>query len=326
MTATLFEPVAVAGWEATRPEWLAARRIGLGASDVLAVLGFSNYRTPWQVWAEKTGAYLPEDEPSEAAEIGTELEPWLRGKLADLLDTPVKRTPAQLYSHPEHSWRLASPDGFVPALGEGVECKTAGIAGGFGPPSDWSDEKIPLGYEFQVRWQMHVCGWPAVHVIALLANVGVRHYRIERDLPLEFDLVAQVEAWWNAHVIAGAEPPMVPADNDTICKVYPQPERDDVDLGDTDVYEHLLAYQQAHEREKAAKDEKARAGAELKRLLGTASDGLVDNRPVVTWRSKKSGVDWDAYLADLALAGVTLPDREAYRKPPTRTLSVKELT
>lgn len=324
MTATLHQPVPIIGWDANRPAWLAARRTGLGASDVLALLGFSAYRTPWQVWAEKSEVYLPDDEPSEAAEIGTELEPWLRGRLADILGHPVKRTPAQLYSHPEHSWRLASPDGIVPALGEGVECKTAGIAGGFGPPSDWSDDRIPLGYEFQVRWQMHVCGWSAVHVVALLANVGVRHYRIERDVALELELVGQVSDWWERHVIGNTEPPMAPADSDVMPKVYRRPDGKPVDLDGTDVQQHIAAYRAAHERETAAKAEKQRAGAELKRLLGEHTEGLVEHRTVVTWNEKRGSVEWARLLADVAAEHGSAPNPDDYRKPATRALSVKD--
>ncbi len=325
MTTAIAHPVPVIGWDANRPAWLAARRTGLGASDVLALLGYSDYRTPWQVWAEKTGAYLPDDEPSEAAQIGTELEPWLRGRLADLIGHPVKRTPAQLYSHPEYSWRLSSPDGIVPATGEGVECKTSGIAGGFGPPSDRTDTRIPLGYEFQVRWQMHVMGWPAVHVVALLANVGVRHYRIDRDHGLELELVRQVDEWWQRHVIGRTDPPMAPADSKVIGKVFGRPDGKPVDLDGTDVHRHLAAYRSAHEREKAAKDEKNRAGAELKRLLGEHTDGLVDNRTVVTWGEKRGAVDWERLLADVAALHGTAPNPDDYRKAPTRALNVKDI-
>ena len=38
-----------------RAEWLKARRGGIGGSDVAACLGLNPWRTPVQVWEDKTG-------------------------------------------------------------------------------------------------------------------------------------------------------------------------------------------------------------------------------------------------------------------------------
>jgi predicted phage-related endonuclease len=64
---------------ADRPVWLDWRRTRVGGSDVSAILGISNYGSPWSVWAEKVG--LIGDEPSdELMEAGRWLEhaiaPW----------------------------------------------------------------------------------------------------------------------------------------------------------------------------------------------------------------------------------------------------------
>jgi predicted phage-related endonuclease len=39
----------------TPEQWLADRRKCIGGSDIDAILGLSPYRTPVDVWAEKTG-------------------------------------------------------------------------------------------------------------------------------------------------------------------------------------------------------------------------------------------------------------------------------
>jgi putative phage-type endonuclease len=43
------------------PEWLQWRAGGVTASDAAAVLGRSPYKTPWRLWAERTGLVAPED-------------------------------------------------------------------------------------------------------------------------------------------------------------------------------------------------------------------------------------------------------------------------
>ncbi len=43
------------------PEWFAWRAAGVSASDVPTIVKASPYKTPWRLWAEKTGLLLPED-------------------------------------------------------------------------------------------------------------------------------------------------------------------------------------------------------------------------------------------------------------------------
>ena len=43
------------------PAWLQWRAAGVTASDAAAVLGRSPYKTPWRLWAERTGLVAPED-------------------------------------------------------------------------------------------------------------------------------------------------------------------------------------------------------------------------------------------------------------------------
>ena len=54
----------------SREEWLKERRKSLGGSDMGAVLGLNKYRSPWVVWAEKTGR-LGEEPENEAISSST---------------------------------------------------------------------------------------------------------------------------------------------------------------------------------------------------------------------------------------------------------------
>ena len=47
--------------EMDRAQWLAARQKGIGGSDAAAVCGVSRYKTPLQLWQEKTGRVQPPD-------------------------------------------------------------------------------------------------------------------------------------------------------------------------------------------------------------------------------------------------------------------------
>lgn len=330
----------VIGWDASRDEWLAARRAGLGGSDISAVLGFSPYRSSWDVWAEKTGVKHWDDGNSDAAELGTALEPWLRDQAGLMLDVPARETEYRTYAHDEHPWRMCSPDGILPD-GRLLEAKTAGLASGFGTPRGWEGGKLPIGYEFQVRWSMHVMDAPAAEVVALVAGMGLLRRTVTRDESTEADLVAQVSAWWERHVTGGVEPPLGDRDAEVMQLLYPRSDGTSKDLSHTDVLEHWSAYQAAHERVKAADADKKTAAANIKRLLGEAERGLVDDRCVAAWSQRAGAVKWRPLVVQVLnefIADHDLPDFiggvdhfiesriEAFRKPPTRSLDIKDMT
>lgn len=57
----------------TYEEWLELRTKGLGGSDIGTALGFNSFKSPYQLWAEKTGLIEPEDISDKVAiQIGRE--------------------------------------------------------------------------------------------------------------------------------------------------------------------------------------------------------------------------------------------------------------
>ena len=57
--------------------WHSLRGKGIGGSDAGIVMNVSNYKTPYELWEEKTGAKKPVFQTSEAIEKGNALEPIL---------------------------------------------------------------------------------------------------------------------------------------------------------------------------------------------------------------------------------------------------------
>lgn len=316
------EPVPVIDWDAPDHEWLTARRAGLGASEVAAALGFSQWATPWQVWAVKSGhigdADLSDD---EAVALGIELEPWLVVQAARILGEPVDRTPARLYAHPVHGWRMASPDAQA-KTGPLVECKTAGLVNTWVGVADWEEGRAPLAYEIQVRWQMHVMDVVACHIIALVAGLGLVLVTVDRDLAIEAELVRQVDQWWQRHVVGGIEPPLGGADLDAVAQRWPTPAAEQVDLDGTDAAGLLAARRDATHRLAAAETDKNEVDAQLRGLIGPYSQAYLDGRIAFSLPAVKSRVDWKAAALDVAeQAGIEL-DPEDYRPAAGRRLTI----
>ncbi len=323
MIAAGTDSVGLIGWQATDEQWLAAREGGISASDVKTALGFDTYKTPWELWAEKTGAYPTYPVTSRAIALGRDLEPWLLQMAARDLGQPVTHTPYRLYAHPIHTWRMASPDG-VTATGELIEGKTAGLCGGFGVPDGWSETAIPLGHNLQARWQMHVLDASRVYVAALVAGLGFRLYLLERDIGLEEDLVDQVREWYERHILEGEEPPFGNGDSDNLRRRYPLATQGVIALDDTDAYELWTAYRTARTREYRAVSEKLAAADELKALIGVHEAATVGGNLIATWKSRQGNVNWKQLAEDMAHAhDIELPPIALYRGTPVRPLIVK---
>ena len=46
-----------------RDKWLELRRQGIGGSDAAAIMGLNPWKTPMDIWLEKTGEFLDDEEP-----------------------------------------------------------------------------------------------------------------------------------------------------------------------------------------------------------------------------------------------------------------------
>ena len=68
----------------SREEWLAHRRNGIGGSDAAAVVGMSEYTSPYMLWCDKTGR-SKETEETEALRQGRDLEEYVAFRFVEAM-------------------------------------------------------------------------------------------------------------------------------------------------------------------------------------------------------------------------------------------------
>ena len=149
-----------------RQAWLKARRLGIGASDVAAIMGVDEYRGPLAVYEEKVSEAPPEDNAGEAARWGNIFEGPILLEYSRRTGRSIKLGGQLLQSKANPRWQVtldaeqrvsAAPDW---ASGPGIaECKTVGYGN-----KAWEDE-LPRRVQVQMQ-RMNV----PVQVI-----VGVSH-------------------------------------------------------------------------------------------------------------------------------------------------------
>lgn len=240
-----------------RRTWLAKRRRLLGATDAVAVLGYSKFRTPLDVWGEKTGRCQSEDLTGKyIVERGNVLEAliiteWSRRNDARLLEHPP------LIGHPQLPFLAASLDAVGEIDGEQVVAEAKAVT--WRAREDWWDETLlaPDMYVVQTLMQLAVTGLERAHLIADVAG-EFRQVEIQRDIEFEAWALPALEDWWQRHVVADVPPDPDPVrDYPSLSRVWaPAPgvsiEADGRMLADIDAYRTAAATSKHH---KAIADE-----------------------------------------------------------------------
>ena len=173
----------------TRAEWLALRRRDVTASQIAALIEEHPYTTPLQLWQEKTGRKVSDDDIiDDAMERGLELQEIAVKRLARKLPTAKLE-----FNDANEYWRDpalrigCTPDVLAsdPTRGKGVvELKAI-------EPSiykhTWPDGVPPFYVKAQVITQAHLVGaeWAAIGVL----RVG---FKVEFDL---IDVPLRIEEW-----------------------------------------------------------------------------------------------------------------------------------
>ena len=173
-----------------REEWLAARRQGIGGSDVAGILGLSKWKTPLEIYQDKIGEGV-ETPDNESMLWGRALEPVIRQQYADRTGRVVLQ-PAEILHHPKHPFMLANLDGYTQDS-RVLEIKTARSAQGWGEPGG---DEIPQEYLLQVQHYMAVTTFPVADVAVLISGSDFRLYEIAADTELQEMLIeAEAEFW-----------------------------------------------------------------------------------------------------------------------------------
>ena len=158
--------------EPRTPEWHAARRQGVTATDIVTILGLSSYDSVYSLFWRKLGQ-VPEVEDSDRFRLGRELEPIIAGRWEEEAGRHV--WPGGLYRHTNRAWQLATLD--RRDVDKPFELKSWADA----DRHSWQDGP-PARVRAQVLWQMDVMDVATGHVgVVFLPSGEFRSYTIEHD-------------------------------------------------------------------------------------------------------------------------------------------------
>lgn len=202
----------------SREEWLKERKKSLGGSDMGAVLGLNKYRSPYTVWAEKTGR-IGEEPENEAMRIGRDLEPYVASRFEEVSRKGVRRM-NYLLRREDCPHLHANIDRQILGESSGLECKTASALN----LKRYKGGDFPESYYAQCVTYLAVTGWARWYLAVLVLGKGFYCYQITRApnddtpewcessvyvSPEEIEAVKRcAEDFWRDCIEADSPPPM----------------------------------------------------------------------------------------------------------------------
>lgn len=262
-------------------KWLEARAIGIGGSDAAVIMGMNPYKSPYQLWLEKTGqAEAPDLSHVQAVYWGSKNEANIADWFQEETGKRVKRL-GTLRSR-EYPFMLANVDRTVVGENAGLEIKTAGVS----QYRKWKDDEIPDAYYCQCLHYMAVTGAAYWYIAVLLGGNEAKWKRIERnEEDIQHLIMAETDFW---KLVEARTPPPVDGSDSCAAALSAQYKGGDPNYsiilppdidGVIESLEDDKAIMDALKKQITEKENR------LKALLGNAEEGTTDHYRVL-WKTQ----------------------------------------
>lgn len=300
----------------TRQEWLVERTKGIGGSDASVILGFNPWKSPFQLYIEKTGGQV-EEINNEAIYWGNVLEDVVAKEFSRVTGKKVRKRNV-MFRHPEHDFMIANIDRDVVGEKALLECKTTNAFNA----DAWEGDHIPPAYICQLQHYMAVLGYEKAYIAVLIGGQKFVWKELERDDEFIELMIEAEKEFWEEHVMKNI-PPEIDGTNsasELLKKMYPQDNGETVML-ESDKAETLI---EAIESIKSEIKEKNTLLKEyenkLKLMIGDAAVGVTPRYEVNLKTYERNSIDTRKLKKDL-------PDvAEKYTKTSTyRQLRIKQI-
>ncbi len=196
------------------PEQKAARKTGIGGTDVAAILGLSPWKTPLDVYLEKT-TEVPDIEATLKMDFGNIFE-------RSILEAYTRKTgitvtyPKETILSQTRPYFRANVDG-IGSDGSVLDAKNTSRRNDWGPEGS---AEMPLHYLLQIAFYVHVLDAPEGRMIPFFGGDDLRVYVYKRDMELELKMVEKLDNFWLGHVVTRTPPD--PTNLGDVVKLFPK--------------------------------------------------------------------------------------------------------
>jgi putative phage-type endonuclease len=283
------------------PQQHAARAKGVGSSDAAPAVGLSPWKTPIQLWMEKTNRVEPEDiSEKDVIIFGNELEDVVarqftrrRGMRVQQKHTPYfRRFDSGLVMVANIDRQIIGEDA-GDFRGCPLECKTADKY----TRQHW--DEVPDHYRLQVEHQMVAANKDRAILAVVIGGNEYQDFEIERHPDMSEFLVAKESEFWQC-VIDDVAPQPINAED--VVRLYPV-DSGKVKIADPELvmlHEELMSIRATYKR---LGDQKKKLEDALKMAIGEDAEILLepDGQTLATWKTAKGSdyVKWEQIATEL---------------------------
>ena len=255
----------------------------IGGSDIGTIMGVNQWKSPYTLWAEKTGLIEAEDiSDKDAVWFGVMEEDIIAKRFTMKTELKVKKS-NYAYGCKEYPYLRGHVDRIAAKGKWGLEIKTT---------SSWNKTKydegeIPESHYWQCMFYMFLTGWDTWYLATKRDN---RFYmtKISRDDEAIERMLDACEDFWN-HVQSGEPVEIDGSDStqETLEQMYPEEHQGEtVNLDSQE--DTLLALLALGLKEKEIKELKTKYQNEIKAVLGEAEKGET-GQFTVSWKANAKG-------------------------------------
>ena len=286
-----------------REKFLADRRLGIGGSDVAAILGVHPHKTALEVWSEKTGrSESPDLSKNESVHFGIQLEDVIAKEYERRTLREVRQVNKTMICKAQ-PWLVGNLDRRVVGLKRVLELKTAdkmvvqyGKQWGKGNVYTIDDtgnviavmlcDEVPGTYLLQCMHYMIVTGWKVADLAVLIGGNQYRDYTIKYNERLASAVCQRLKDFWFNHVIADVAPEPKKLEDAAI--LYPKDNGETVQANEK--ITKIAAHREKLKRKiKSLKNKLDSHELEIKKFMGENSV-LADSegKKLYSWKNQRS--------------------------------------
>ena len=236
-----------------RSLWLQKRQEGIGGSDISVIMGLNPWKSPYTLWAEKTGIIPPEDlSKNQRVYWGQKNEAAIADWFAETTGKTLRKR--GLLQSCKYPWMLATVDRQILNENAGLEIKTAGIE----QYKEWANDAVPAMYVAQCQWYMAITECTHWYIAVLIGGNDARWTVIHRDEDYIKKMIEEAKIFWD--MVKNRIPPTLDGTDSTtqsLKTLYPGGQPNPIIINDQnviDAYHMMKKYEDEEETAKKGKE------------------------------------------------------------------------
>lgn len=269
-------------------DWLKYRqKLGIGGSEMAAILGYNKWTDIVDVWVNKTAKTVEVTEDNEYMYWGRKLEDMLASEFEIRTGKKVRRNNYILQSV-KYPWLFANIDRELVGVDEGLEIKTTSEY----KTKEWEGDNVPTAYYIQCQHYMAVTGFKRWWIAVLIGGNNFKYKCIERN---EGDINLIIESgreFWKM-VEDNVMPAVTGSENSTkaLQGIYKETKDETKELP-LEANTYVEKYEEAKANKYKWAEEETLAKNQLCALLGHAENGIAGTYRI-SWKPTKGRSSFD---------------------------------